>query len=407
MKKIILLAVAVTAMVSCDRNQRMEVIPQDAGKPIGFSAYTGTSATKGLAVENDALTAVGSEGIGVFAFYQPAANGGEVNFNSRKFAAPDFMYNQQVNCKTTASKFEYSPLKYWPNNTGDQVSFFAYAPYKADTTWEDLGFSTDVNATKMTASFPVYNEKAAMQDYLFATPALNRSKQHVSATGDPTSDIITFNFKHIMSRIAINIGSIVDLAPTTTPKAFPQPVDGTGTVITVESIEFKGIAESYDYVYNIASSTPEWKPNGEQDLLLTAKAEDFRNNTSASWTADQWYPLLAQEDSKDAFLFIAPQNLTSAKMVVTYKVATTNASNPADNSAITNVIEKEIGVNFETGKAYVLNLLIGMKTVELSADVVDWEEVTDPTQIDVPENPFTTGGGFSTGPFGLGGGGKV
>ena len=381
MKKIILLAVAVTAMVSCDRNQRMEVIPQDAGKPIGFSAYTGTSATKGLAVENDALTAVGSEGIGVFAFYQPAANGGEVNFNSRKFAAPDFMYNQQVNCKTTASKFEYSPLKYWPNNTGDQVSFFAYAPYKADTTWEDLGFSTDVNATKMTASFPVYNEKAAMQDYLFATPALNRSKQHVSTTATD-ADLITFNFKHIMSRIAINIGAIVDKMNTNAPEAWTDP----NTVISVESIEFKGIAESYDWTYTIASSTSAWKENGEQDFLLTAKAGDFQNNTSASWTAAGFNTLLSEEDSKPGYLFIAPQNLTDAKMVITYKVATTDPSSAANSSTITNVIEKEIGVNFESGKAYTLNLLIGMKSVELSAEVTPWVDTSSPAQIDIPEN---------------------
>ena len=386
MKRIVFIAVAIAAMASCTKNQQpIAVVTDDGEAPVGFSVYSGTAATKGVSVAKEDVIAA-DKGIGVFAFYQPATNGASNNFNSRKYATPDFMYNanvKPVDPAATPLVWAYNPVKYWPNNTGDQVSFFAYAPYKADTTWEDLGFSTDVNATKMTASFPIYNEKAAMQDYLFATPALNKSKQHVSANaGDPTADLITFNFKHIMSRIAINIGAIVDKMNTNAPEAWTDP----NTVISVESIEFKGIAESYDWTYTIASSTSAWKENGEQDFLLTAKAGDFQNNTSASWTAAGFNTLLSEEDSKPGYLFIAPQNLTDAKMVITYKVATTDPSSAANSSTITNVIEKEIGVNFESGKAYTLNLLIGMKTVELSAEVTDWVDASSPAQIDIPEN---------------------
>jgi len=419
-KYFIFAAAALVSLAACSKVNTLEVsnAEEDA---IGFSAYTGTAATKGTSYAVTDVVATTS-GIGVFAFYQPSGSG---DFNTKKYATPDFMYNQQVkphsitytayadsaeynaamgtsisaaefNALSEAQKaksctvdyWEYSPVKYWPNNDGDKLSFFAYAPYQNLTTWEDLGFKTDVNATKLTASFPVYNEKESMVDYLFATPALNKTKQKVAVSPATVSaEVINFDFRHIMSRVAINIGAIVDKVPATTPEAFPAPASGTGTTITVESIEFKDVAEKYDYTYDISAKTASWEANGHQNIKLT-EADFSDNNKSTKWTEAKWYPLLATEGtaSKPGFLFFAPQDEMATKnIVITYTVATTDASNPANNSTITNVVEKPIGIEFKTGNAYVLNLLIGMKTVELSASLTDWT-VAAAQQINVPAN---------------------
>jgi len=436
MKKFFLFAVAAVAVLaSCSKNEPKIDLAQD-DNAISFSAYTGSAATRGKVVYNTDVVAT-DKGIGVFAFYQPAASGQPVAFNTKKHVIPDFMYNQRVypvittaavpyadvteyntakGTSLSAEEFadldpalkvktapevgswKYAPIKYWPNNKGDQVSFFAYAPYDPNKTWEDLGFTTDINATKLTATFPVYTEKSAMVDYVFATPALNKSKQKVAVDPDTQSaDIINFNFKHIMSRVAINLGVITDKATgaPSTPEAWTDP----DTKITVESIEFKGIAQSYKYTYTINATTDaeSFTPSTDtQDFILTTT--DFQNNvidktTYAAPTAPAtmpWKTLLKAENGKPGYLFIAPQDLSKANLVITYKVETTDPAttpaNPANNSTITNVVEKAIGVNFERGKAYVLNLLIGMKTVEIKAKVEDWNEVATATQIDVPAN---------------------
>jgi len=398
MKKLLVIAAALVTLASCSKEPKA-VFETASDGSIAFSAYTGAAATKGVSVAKTDVIAA-DKGIGVFAFYQPAYFGSQVLFSTKRFGTPDYMYNQQVlpvidpDDPTIVTSWEYDPVKYWPNNDGDLVSFFAYAPFREDKIWEDLGFSTDINATKLTASFPVYSEKTASEDYLFATPALNRSKQHVGyydAVEDTigvSPDVITFNFRHIMSRIGINIGAIMDAVPASTPKAWTE----TSTLITVQSIKFKGIADSYDYVYTIATGTESWSASGSQDLELTTL--DFQNNTSASWTADQWYNLLAEEDvigtspveQRNGYLFIAPQDLTNGELEVTFRVVTTDTANPANSSDITHTVTKPIGAVFESGKAYTLNLLIGLKSVELESVMTDWDEITPATQIDVPAN---------------------
>lgn len=64
----------------------------------------------------------GLRGFGAFASYT-----GRKRYESTT-VAPDFMYNQQVINGTSA--WEYNPVKYWPNDEYEYVTFFAYAPYE-------------------------------------------------------------------------------------------------------------------------------------------------------------------------------------------------------------------------------------------------------------------------------------
>ena len=68
--------------------------------------------------------ALRNKSIGVFASYT-----GKLTYENTT-VSPDFMYNQEVKY-TTNNVWEYSPVKYWPNDPVEYVSFFAYAPYEA------------------------------------------------------------------------------------------------------------------------------------------------------------------------------------------------------------------------------------------------------------------------------------
>lgn len=151
MKKLVFLA-ACAALVLAGCAKIETVSNQEMNTPVGFSAYTGNALTKAGAygeMNNTLLqqTEANGGGFGVFA-YKTSGNYPSPN-NSLE---PNFMYNQKVLYK--ASAWEYSPIKYWPNqlagatdagaNTDsqatpalgyavDKVSFFAYAPYVAVT----------------------------------------------------------------------------------------------------------------------------------------------------------------------------------------------------------------------------------------------------------------------------------
>ena len=485
MKKIFIFAAAVATLAACQKNSPVELVNDAAdNNAIGFSAYTASPVTKGSVVE---LSDVFKNGIGVFAFYQPAASG---DFNTKKYATPDFMYNQQVKPNVeqtitaedaaaynanlagavkegdvaveevlytaetaaafnatlegavkegyiittahhavdssleigktftaeqaiaynanlagaveegevavakvlytaeTAAAFNatlegavkegkiygndwtYSPIKYWPNNTGDKLSFFAYAPYKADKAWEDLGVKTDFNATKMTASFPIYDSAADQVDYLWAEPQLNLTKPTVESK-------VTFNFKHITSQINLFVAAETD-------KAEQKPLAWTDdkTTITVEKVEFKGLAESLDYTHTFGS-TPASSivATGEQDIVLTAADFDTDNCTSGAWNEDKFYQL----NKSTSTMFVAPQAL--GNVIITYTVETTDTNLLEGKSKITNVITADMSsvLTLEEGKSYKINFLIGMTSVKFSVTVIDWAAGTE-TQIDVPAN---------------------
>lgn len=358
MKKLFVIAAALVTLAACNKNNPVE-IPNLAGdNAIGFSAYTASPVTKGTVADTP-------ENIGVFAFYQPAVGGAASNFSSKKYATPDFMYNQSVK----VADGTYAPVKYWPNNANDQLSFFAYAPYKDGMTWEDMGIETDINATKMTVSFPVYDSVADQVDYLWSDPVLNQAKPAVDKK-------IEFKFNHIMSQINLFVAAETDMAED-------KPIAWTDatTTITVEKVEFAGLAESLDFEYTIPISG-ETAPTatGSQDIVLTAADFDNDNKTSAAWNDNKFYQL----NKAASTMFVAPQAL--GDVVITYTVATVDTANAANNSTITNVITADMSaLTLAAGKSYKLNFLIGMTSVKITADVVDWIDGSE-EQLDVPAN---------------------
>lgn len=356
MKKLFVIAAALVTLAACNKNNPVE-IPNLAGdNAIGFSAYTASPVTKGTVADTP-------ENIGVFAFYQPAVGGAASNFSTKKYATPDFMYNQSVK----VADGTYAPLKYWPNNANDQLSFFAYAPYKDGMTWEDMGIETDINATKMTVSFPVYDSVADQVDYLWSDPVLNQAKPVVDTN-------IVFKFNHIMSQINLFVAAETDKA-----EGEPTAWDDDNTTITVEKVEFAGLAESLDFEYTIpisGATTP--KATGSQDIVLTAA--DFDNNTSDAWTDE-----FVQLNKAASTMFVAPQKL--GNVVITYTVATEDEDNAANNSTITNVITANMSdLTLVAGKSYKLKFLIGMTSVKFEVTVEGWGTTVIEQKIDVPAN---------------------
>lgn len=278
--------------------------------------------------------------------------------------------------------WSYSPVKYWPNNEDDQISFFAYAPYSSDKTWEEMGVKTDVNGKKMVLDFPIYSEVTAQEDYLFASPVLNQKKQAtVPSTGATAgTHTVNFDFKHITSQVNLFVGVEQDKA-NQTPTAWTD----ANTDIVVKSIVFKNLSTGISYSYDLTTSPATESSDisdTNQDIELTSDnfvAEACNINTTNYAVAG-----FKQLNKTTDVMFLAPQALTEA--LVTYTVTTTDISSSQNCHEETYTRKADLsGVTLVAGSSYKFNFLIGMNSVKVSATITDWID-GGTTQYDVPAN---------------------
>lgn len=123
MRRFFLLVTATLLLVACQQDagdQTDGYVP--SSEAISFDAATGGTETRAVGEinDNDALQA---ESFGVF-----ACRTGKESYENATVSS-DFMHNQQVTYASSA--WTYTPVKYWPNNEDEHISFFAYAPHEA------------------------------------------------------------------------------------------------------------------------------------------------------------------------------------------------------------------------------------------------------------------------------------
>lgn len=214
-------------IVGCSSDNGIgEPLPESGYMAIGFSSrYASFSPTR-AAVSTDAT--VKADGIGVFAMYtkgkkyDPAATDGS--------AVTTFTDNLMQNLRlrfddsATSSTYQtwtYGPVRYWPINGGEYVSFTAYAPYRSDIalyakTASGMSQSGD-NASYIRVDVP--QDKAKMTDWLRtdASETANMqcytkdngstwTKTGASFTTDEMPRVM-LTMKHVMARVGISLSS--------------------------------------------------------------------------------------------------------------------------------------------------------------------------------------------------------
>lgn len=187
--------------------------------------------------ELDLTTLKGTADFGVYAYYTGAKDNAPyawVNYAADKGGAlvPNFMYNQKVTWNSTTNLWEYTPVKYWPNGTGEAtdewgtgtvrepVSFFAYAPYAElddvdtnepnDPTSETYSGIIAIRGSQLpekSGSYaPTVDYKIASGrnvDLLWATPQLDWLKPSVTTR-------VPFTFHHGLAAIKVMVQRVYD-----------------------------------------------------------------------------------------------------------------------------------------------------------------------------------------------------
>ena len=123
MRRFFLLVTATLLLVACQHEADEAAVGYvPSSEAISFDAATGGTETRAVGEinDNDALQA---KSFGVF-----ACRTGKESYENATVSS-DFMHNQQVTYASSA--WTYTPVKYWPNNEDEHISFFAYAPHEA------------------------------------------------------------------------------------------------------------------------------------------------------------------------------------------------------------------------------------------------------------------------------------
>ena len=385
---------AITLGTSCSNDELYnDHSPENA---IGFSTYLGNSAnTRASVFTTDDLK---SDGFGVYAYYT-----GQTLWENSNLTGPNFMNNTKVTFDETIDPdgaWTYSPLKYWPNTLGDKVSFFAYAP------WTDNENGDLVKVNNGIIAFTVANDVTEQIDLTAVTePKKNVAKGALDQK-------VEFSFKHVLSRIEFTLRAAADLA-----EAGGEINEGTIIILNEIKIgDYKntdGTESALDKFYtnaNYSILTNKWSAQtGRQFFTLDAdnfidgsnvlsdnETKWFKHGTdgfiisSAGITYNNEQRNLIDEDN---YIMIIPQTITELPVYVNYTVKTVgkNAAGEDDNSEVINQYTTTISsISFEQGKVYKFNLVLGLSTVELSANLEDWDSSITENAVSLPLNTSTT-----------------
>ena len=424
---------AVAALCSCSNNEVMEA-PESLQTPVTFGTYVGNSVNGRAAVIDDnalrgdvnlELNEYGNQaGFGVFGYYT-----GSKNYGEETNKKPNFMYNEMVYYQTPGWK--YGILKYWPNNPGDNVSFFAYAPYATGAT-NNSNFDFATNYSDMTVpqiKFTVNQIVKNQQDLLWANQ-IDKTKPGINSV-----DPVKFDFQHALARVGFKVEAMFD-------KVHPGGDEGAGTTagtadsengtyndeqttISVQKVELIGkfrtkgtmdlaagkfVDGEYTTISNSGNdyktTTPEATLNGTTPEDVYGFQLDYNGDNLTSnfvnGVAEKVTTTAQLLNAADSYIMLIPQNFSVApdesheapnsdklKIRVTYTVKTTDTKLPTGQSEITNVItSNEFSFNFEAQKAYTFNLHLGMTSAKFSATVQAWDNNSNNvgTVVNVPIN---------------------
>ena len=264
-------------MVTLSENEKTQA---DA---VIFSAYlnratdaAGSRAGQVGVIGNDALK-LSADGFGVFAFM-----GNDDWLYESGTQQPDFMFNQQVVWTPSSGTWTYTPLKYWPNETGsnavsdntDRLTFFAYAPYVAanpETGQLTTIYTDEERTTGITAMSGHHHRGDPWVQYVVSYDAGNQvdlcwanvDGNTLNQTKHNIDDPVLFNFHHALSAINIQIDAVTDaFSPATS-----EGLHGN-TRIYMRSVTFEGFAASGALnLFNRVAGTPRWIGNHGQGLV--------------------------------------------------------------------------------------------------------------------------------------------
>lgn len=140
--------------------------------------------TKGSLVTIETLT-----NFGVFGYHT-----GKYNFDGN-LSTPNHMYNQRVFKSGTG--WDYTPHKYWPSESGEKLSFFAYAPHSDEKSpTNGIVVSSDLGTGTPFLIYTMPPDVSNQPDLLVSVPQIDRMKSDFK---------VKFEFEHALAYVGFSL----------------------------------------------------------------------------------------------------------------------------------------------------------------------------------------------------------
>ncbi|MFR9567024.1 MAG: hypothetical protein SNH13_07200, partial [Rikenellaceae bacterium] len=233
-----------------------------------------------------------------------------------------FMVNQSVT-KEDSGDWVYTPIKYWPNNSDEKISFFAFAPCG------DISYTHDATTQKPSFSYTMSQNASENDDLLIATP-------HYDCTREQDGGGITFQFGHALTRITIKGAIENDFT-----EAEYAALGETNVRYVINGITFFGIHSTADLLFDESTNAWSWS------------VRDAATDPTIEYTATQGKTLFAYDSDEaklgttaetvcldGASIFVLPQDVSNATLQV--RVRKTYDLTVTDSEGVATTISQEM-----------------------------------------------------------------
>ncbi len=378
-------AFAAVAFVSCSKNEIILMPAQNnfGDTPVEFGMYLPiVPDMKGLETTNKTLTANNSTGFGVNAAY---TNGSSFNLVATD-KKPDFMYNQKVLYNGT--DWTYSPKKYWPETTGDKISFFAWAPYDKVTV---LGVEQPANKLK----FSIDADPLNTVDFV-AGAIVDKTKPSKDNLSTAEKQGMEFKLKHELTRMTFNV--------VATDELFVKDDATRQTKLIITDVKILAAAskvyQTGTYTFgNTTEAIGSWELNSADIIKtdyslktianLSAITADMGGYTNPNCFAVTGTTPVSFFDT-DHYLYLIPSNGTAGlandgdvTVQFSYDLVTINSDSSFSSWSATKDIKFKKGT-LQQGKSYAVTFRFTTDGILMSADALAWED-GDPITETVPQ----------------------
>jgi hypothetical protein len=361
----------------------------DGMTPIAFrDAYTAQPTRSSAAYSAEQGIDAG-QSIGVYAYYHD-------NTTWSAAAVPNFMWNQQATCLEKGDNFSYSPLKYWPNESDDKLSFMAYFPY------------TDVAADPESAESPT---KTGL------TPLM--------ANSDAGLPSFRFTVKESAdNQVDFLVSELLPDLPNGTGAVSPGNADDRSTLTVTDRVRFLFHHMTSKVEFRIVAATEVRKDIAHFHLKSLSVSNLYKDgkltstyNTSTGETSYAWSEQSAKHGTSPAYTFplktmtgylMMPQTLSDdVKLSISYDVTfksdgTTYTYDgegrlvPQQDYTYSNDATIQLNTMKRTGTDtpltewlpnhhYVYYIRIGAETIEFTGQVVEWLDEVEIDDIEIQE----------------------
>ena len=278
--------------------------------PIGFSPAMNDANTR---YASDDLPAT----MGIFAYL---TEGGGFNASA---STPNFMYNQLVTRNGTA--WSYTPVKYWPTNTNDKVSFFAYAPHNAS------GLTPCANTQKgyPYLTYTVAQAEKDQTDLLATAPFADKN------AGD-----VNFTLRHALTKVTLKVKSGDKYVKEITSLSINAATSGE-LHFKDGGFEWKNVTGNYGY-----------PPATTTDLKFAA----------------------TDREREIATFFLLPTATVTATYSIAYTVKTTTGTDVLTRTF--SALPLSSAPLWTAGAHIVYTINLSERTATVTAGVTDWERDT-------------------------------